>query len=88
MRLNFVVELVYCWYLVAEEQGFPPGPGISALDIWLVYLLMIVIVVAVAVAVVAQLHDVPMVVKRILLVDLVFYSANNHYLYHPEKKTV
>lgn len=69
MKLNFVVESVYCYHLVAGAQ---PPLGISALDIWLIYLLMIVIAVA-------PMHDEPMVVTQTLLVDLVLYSANNHY---------
>lgn len=42
MRLNFVVESVYYWCLVAEVRLLL---DISAPDIWLVYLLMIVVAV-------------------------------------------
>lgn len=69
MKLNFVVESVYCCHLVAGAQ---PLLGISALDIWLVYLLMIVIAVAL-------MHDGPTAVTLTLLVDLVICLANSHY---------
>lgn len=74
MRLNFVVGLAYCCYLAAEARLLL---DVSALDIWLVYLLMIVVAVVL-------MNDGPMVVIRISPVDLELYSANNHYLYHPE----
>lgn len=76
MKLNFVVESVYYYCLVDEEL---PLLDISALDIWLIYLLMFVIFVG-------RMHDVPMAVKLILLKDLVLYSVNNHCLYRPTNK--
>lgn len=82
MRLNFVVELVYCCHF--DEEPLPPD--ISALDIWLVYLSTIVAV-AFAVAA-AQLLDGPTAAKPIWPMDLVAYLANNRYLYHPENGIV
>lgn len=73
MKSNFVVGSVYCCFLVDEV---PTLQEISALDIWLVYLLMFV-------AFAEQLNDALMAVKRILLKDLVVCLVNNHCLYHP-----
>lgn len=73
MKSNFVVVSVYCCHFVAEV---PTLREISALDIWLVYLLMFV-------AFAEQMNDALMAVKRILLKDLVFCLVNNHCLCHP-----
>lgn len=73
MKLNFVVRSVYYYCLVDEEL---PLLDVSALDIWLIYLLIFVVFVG-------RLHDVPMAVKQILLKDLVLYLVNNRCLYRP-----